>query len=39
MIRDSRDGLCLDLPGYGVVGQADVTEEYCRPGGEDNQMW
>lgn len=38
-IRNSKDGLCLDLPGSGTVRQAGVTEYGCRPGAGDNQMW
>lgn len=38
-VRNSKDGLCLDLPGRGVVGQSDVTEYSCSPGSQDNQMW
>lgn len=38
-IRNAKDGLCLDLPGYGTVQQGDVTEYRCHPGAGDNQMW
>lgn len=39
-IRNSKDGLCLDLPGSGpVASRTDVKEGRCNPGGGDNQMW
>ncbi|MCO5969097.1 RICIN domain-containing protein [Actinoallomurus soli] len=38
-IRNSKDGLCMDLPGEGSVSVAGVVEYYCKPGGVDNQMW
>jgi hypothetical protein len=38
-IRNSKDGLCLDLPGSGTVQKAGVTEYKCLPGSGDNQMW
>ncbi|MBE1533997.1 RICIN domain-containing protein [Actinomadura algeriensis] len=39
-IRNAKDGLCMDLPGYGRPAKtAKVTEWRCNPGGGDNQMW
>ncbi|GLZ16337.1 hypothetical protein Acsp04_65720 [Actinomadura sp. NBRC 104425] len=39
-IRNSKDGLCMDLPDYGrPVKTAQVTEWHCNPGSGDNQMW
>ncbi|OLT19605.1 hypothetical protein BJF79_47695 [Actinomadura sp. CNU-125] len=39
-IRNAKDGLCMDLPGYGPPAKtAKVTEWRCNPGGGDNQMW
>jgi hypothetical protein len=38
-IRNTKDGYCLDLPGYGTADRADVTEWYCDPGSGDNEMW
>jgi hypothetical protein len=38
-IRNTKDGYCLDLPGYGSVDQGGVTEWHCDPGPRDNQMW
>jgi hypothetical protein len=38
-LRNTKDGFCLDLPGYGSVEQGDVTEWHCDPGPRDNQMW
>lgn len=38
-IRNTKDGYCLDLPGYGSVDNRDVTEWHCDPGPGDNQMW
>lgn len=38
-IRSTKDGRCLDLPGYGSMEKAGVTEFDCRPGARDNQMW
>lgn len=39
-IRNAKDGLCLDLPGYGTVTyDAHVKQYQCRPGSGDNQMW
>jgi hypothetical protein len=38
-IRNSKDGLCFDLPGFGQVQKAGVTEYTCNSGSGDNQMW
>lgn len=39
-IRNSKDGLCMDLPGYDpVASTTKVTEWRCDPGSGDNQMW
>jgi len=39
LIRNSKDGLCMDLPGYDPVGAGTkVTEFHCRDT-SDNQLW
>ncbi|MDN3357237.1 RICIN domain-containing protein [Actinomadura sp. DC4] len=40
VIRNSKDRLCLDLPGSGAASnQALVSEGSCVAGGGDNQRW
>jgi Ricin-type beta-trefoil lectin domain len=40
MIRNSKDGQCVDLEGRGTVAsQTRVVENLCIPGSGDNQMW
>lgn len=39
-IRNSKDGLCLDLPNYaGQPAGTGVSEFHCRPTSADNQLW
>ncbi|MFD7689017.1 RICIN domain-containing protein [Streptomyces sp. NPDC059781] len=39
VIRNRKDGLCMDLPHYGsVAAGTKVTEYHCRPAA-DNQLW
>ncbi|MER5874117.1 RICIN domain-containing protein, partial [Streptomyces sp. NPDC002044] len=39
-IRNSKDGLCLDLPNYaGQPAGTGVSEFHCRPTNADNQLW
>ncbi|MFF9486140.1 RICIN domain-containing protein [Streptomyces sp. NPDC014676] len=39
VIRNRKDGLCMDLPDYGsVAAGTKVTEYHCRPAA-DNQLW
>ncbi|MBO8196591.1 ricin-type beta-trefoil lectin domain protein [Streptomyces oryzae] len=39
LIRNVKDNLCLDLPGYDPVpANSPVTEYHCR-GANDNQLW
>ncbi|MFI5570420.1 RICIN domain-containing protein [Streptomyces sp. NPDC051740] len=39
VIRNRKDGLCMDLPNYGsVAAGTKVTEYHCRPAA-DNQLW
>ncbi|UNZ16278.1 RICIN domain-containing protein [Streptomyces sp. 891-h] len=39
LIRNVKDGLCLDLPAFGPVrSTTPVTEYHCRPK-NDNQLW
>ncbi|MGW4020807.1 RICIN domain-containing protein [Streptomyces sp. NPDC005009] len=39
VIRNRKDGLCMDLPYHGsVAAGTEVTEFHCRPA-EDNQLW
>lgn len=39
VIRNRKDGLCMDLPRYGsVAAGTKVTEYHCRPAA-DNQLW
>jgi Ricin-type beta-trefoil lectin domain len=40
VVRNAKDGYCLDLPNYGPAETSShVTEWYCHPGSVDNQMW
>lgn len=40
VIRNSTDGLCMDLPGKGKVPGATGVQEYkCDGGLDDNQLW
>ncbi|MGW7578361.1 RICIN domain-containing protein [Streptomyces sp. NPDC054765] len=40
VIRNSTDGLCMDLPGYGAVpGATGVSEYTCDGTLGDNQLW
>jgi hypothetical protein len=40
VIRNSKDGLCLDLPNFtGVSGGTRITEYHCRPARNDNQFY
>ncbi|WP_345617756.1 RICIN domain-containing protein [Streptomyces ziwulingensis] len=40
VIRNAKDGLCLDLPGEGpAAGGTHVVEYNCRATGADNQLW
>ncbi|MEZ3179344.1 RICIN domain-containing protein [Streptomyces pimonensis] len=39
VIRNRKDGMCMDLPDYGSVAPGTkVTEYHCRPAA-DNQLW
>lgn len=39
VIRNRKDGMCMDLPDYGsVAAGTKVTEYHCRPAA-DNQLW
>ncbi|MCX5409820.1 RICIN domain-containing protein [Streptomyces sp. NBC_00335] len=39
-IRNSKDGLCLDVPDYGnVPAGAKVSEYWCRPSGDNQLYW
>ncbi|MCX4966937.1 RICIN domain-containing protein [Streptomyces sp. NBC_00654] len=39
-IRNVKDGMCLDLPGYGGGGEATMVTEYpCDGTMKDNQLW
>ncbi|MFI2377309.1 RICIN domain-containing protein [Streptomyces sp. NPDC018964] len=39
VIRNRKDGMCMDLPNYGSVAPGTkVTEYHCRPAA-DNQLW
>lgn len=39
LIKNSKDGFCMDLPYYGAAaGGTNVTEYYCRAT-SDNQLW
>ncbi|MFF9762582.1 RICIN domain-containing protein [Streptomyces sp. XY152] len=39
VIRNRKDGMCMDLPDYGGVAPGTkVTEYHCRPAA-DNQLW
>lgn len=39
-IRNSKDGLCLDLPNFaGQAAGTGVSEFHCRPTSADNQLW
>lgn len=40
VVRNSTDGLCMDLPGYGAVPGATAVSEYTCDGTlGDNQLW
>jgi hypothetical protein len=40
VIRNSKDGFCLDLPNFGgVSGGTRITEYHCRPHRNDNQLY
>ncbi|MFG3254886.1 RICIN domain-containing protein [Streptomyces sp. NPDC048172] len=40
VIRNSKDGRCMDLPGYGSVpGATGVVEAGCDGTAKDNQLW
>lgn len=39
LIHNASSGLCVDLPGYGAVTQATVTQFTCRAGNIDNQQY
>ncbi|MDQ0809234.1 hypothetical protein QFZ63_000948 [Streptomyces sp. B3I7] len=40
VIRNSKDGFCLDLPNFtGVSGGTRITEYHCRPARNDNQFY
>ncbi|MFF6808886.1 RICIN domain-containing protein [Streptomyces sp. NPDC012403] len=39
VIKNRKDGMCMDLPNYGsVAAGTKVTEYHCRPSA-DNQLW
>lgn len=39
VIKNRKDGMCMDLPNYGsVTSGTKVTEYHCRPAA-DNQLW
>lgn len=39
VVKNRKDGLCMDLPNYGSVAPGTkVTEYHCRPAA-DNQLW
>jgi Ricin-type beta-trefoil lectin domain-like len=40
LIRNTRDGYCIDLPGGGAQATGtDVGEQSCRPTNADNELW
>ncbi|MFF7152632.1 RICIN domain-containing protein [Streptomyces griseoaurantiacus] len=40
VIRNNKDGFCLDLPNFGAVsGGTRITEYHCRPHRNDNQLY
>ncbi|MFJ8751484.1 RICIN domain-containing protein [Streptomyces sp. NPDC102441] len=40
LIRNVKDGLCLDLPGEGGARITTVITEFnCKPTAKDNQLW
>ncbi|MGW2562277.1 RICIN domain-containing protein [Streptomyces sp. NPDC001514] len=40
VVKNLKDGLCLDVPGYGAVGATQVVSEYsCNLTTADNQLW
>ncbi|MGW2562254.1 RICIN domain-containing protein, partial [Streptomyces sp. NPDC001514] len=40
VVKNLKDGLCLDVPGYGALGATQVVSEYsCNLTTADNQLW